>query len=53
MAFQPRHLTTEEEKGEDTAFNRTSGETILYATFLQVAATGPLTLTEGITAPDC
>jgi len=36
-----------------SAFNRTSGETILYATFLQVAATGPLTLTEGITAPDC
>jgi quercetin dioxygenase-like cupin family protein len=36
-----------------SAFNPTSGETILYATFFQVAATGPLTLTEGVTAPDC
>lgn len=26
---------------------------VLYATFLQVAATGPLTLTEGVSAPAC
>lgn len=36
-----------------TATNRTGGETILYATFLQVAASGPLTLTAGVTPPDC
>lgn len=36
-----------------SAFNRTSGETILFATFLQAAASGPLTITEGVTEPDC
>ncbi|HXG40823.1 MAG TPA: cupin domain-containing protein [Candidatus Limnocylindrales bacterium] len=36
-----------------SARNRTSGVTVLYATFLQVPETGPLTLTEGVTAPDC
>ncbi len=36
-----------------SAFNRTSGETIFYATFFQIPASGPLTLTEGITPPDC
>ena len=37
-----------------TAFNRLTAPTILYATFLQVPASGPLTITEGITAPaDC
>lgn len=36
-----------------SAANRTGGETIFYATFLQVAATGPLTLTDGVTPPDC
>jgi quercetin dioxygenase-like cupin family protein len=36
-----------------SAFNRTLGETILYATFLQAAASGPLTITEGVTEPDC
>ena len=37
-----------------TAFNRQTAPTVLYATFLQAPATGPLTITEGITAPaDC
>ena len=37
-----------------TAFNRLTTPTVLYATFLQVPASGPLTITEGITAPaDC
>jgi quercetin dioxygenase-like cupin family protein len=36
-----------------TAVNRTSGETILYATFLQAPAAGPLTITEGVTPPEC
>jgi quercetin dioxygenase-like cupin family protein len=36
-----------------SAVNRTDGETIFYATFLEVPASGPLTITEGITAPDC
>ena len=36
-----------------SATNRTAGETIFYATFLQVAATGPLTLTDGVSPPDC
>jgi len=36
-----------------SAVNRTAGETILYATFLQAPASGPLTITEGVTPPDC
>jgi quercetin dioxygenase-like cupin family protein len=37
-----------------TAFNPTDGETVLYATFFEVPAEGPLTITEGIEAPaDC
>jgi hypothetical protein len=35
-----------------TAFNPTSGETVLIATFFNVSETGPLTITEGIEAPD-
>jgi quercetin dioxygenase-like cupin family protein len=34
-----------------TAFNRTSGVTVLYATFFEVPAQGPLTITEGVEAP--
>ena len=34
-----------------TAFNRTGGVTVFYATFFEVPATGPLTITEGIQAP--
>lgn len=36
-----------------SAVNRTAGETILYATFLQAPATGPLTITDGVTGPAC
>jgi len=36
-----------------SAVNRTAGVTVLYATFLQVLASGPLTLTEGVSAPTC
>lgn len=36
-----------------TAVNRTTGETILYATFLQAPATGPLTITDGVTPSAC
>jgi hypothetical protein len=35
-----------------TAFNPTSGVTVLMATFFNVTETGPLTITEGIEAPD-
>jgi hypothetical protein len=35
-----------------TAFNRTGSVTVFYATFFQVPAQGPLTLTEGVEAPD-
>ena len=34
-----------------TAFNRTSGVTVFYATFFEVPAEGPLTVTQGIVAP--
>jgi quercetin dioxygenase-like cupin family protein len=34
-----------------TAFNRTGGVTVIYATFFEVPAEGPLTITEGIQAP--
>lgn len=37
-----------------TAFNRTGGVTVIYATFFEVPAQGPLTITEGVEAPaDC
>jgi hypothetical protein len=37
-----------------SAFNRTDGVTVLYATFFEVPAEGPSTITEGIEAPaDC
>jgi quercetin dioxygenase-like cupin family protein len=37
-----------------TAFNRTGGVTVLYATFFEVPDQGPLTITEGVEAPaDC
>lgn len=36
-----------------TAYNPLQEVTILVATFFEVPATGPLTLTEGITPPDC
>lgn len=36
-----------------TAFNPTSGVTRLIATFFDVAATGPLTLTQGVEPGDC
>jgi len=37
-----------------TAFNRTGGVTVFYATFFEVPAQGPLTITEGVEAPaDC
>ena len=36
-----------------SAVNRTGGETILYATFLEATASGPLTITEGVTPPAC
>lgn len=37
-----------------TAFNATGGDTVLYATFLEAPATGPLTITEGVNEPtDC
>ncbi len=35
-----------------TAFNPTSGVTVFVATFFNVTETGPLTITEGIEAPD-
>jgi quercetin dioxygenase-like cupin family protein len=35
-----------------TAFNPTTGETVLLATFFDVPATGPVTITEGVEAPD-
>ena len=35
-----------------TAFNPTGGVTVLYATFFDVPATGPLTITEGVEEPD-
>jgi hypothetical protein len=34
-----------------TAFNATDGETVLVATFTEVTADGPLTITDGVTAP--
>lgn len=34
-----------------SAFNPTDGETVFVATFTEVTADGPLTITEGITAP--
>lgn len=34
-----------------TAVNRTDGETVLVAFFTEVPADGPLTITEGVTAP--
>jgi quercetin dioxygenase-like cupin family protein len=37
-----------------TAFNPTDDVTVLYATFFEVPAEGPLTITEGVEAPaDC
>jgi hypothetical protein len=36
-----------------TAFNRTGGVTVLYATFFDFPETGPLSITEGIEEPDC
>jgi quercetin dioxygenase-like cupin family protein len=37
-----------------TAFNRTEGVTVLYATFFDFPETGPLSITEGIEEPaDC
>lgn len=37
-----------------TAFNPTDGVTVFYATFFEVPAEGPLTITEGVEAPaDC
>ena len=36
-----------------SAFNRGSEPTVFYATFFQIAATGPLTLTEGIDQNQC
>lgn len=36
-----------------SAFNRQATEMVMYATFFQVPASGPLTLTGGVTAPDC
>jgi hypothetical protein len=37
-----------------TAFNRTGGVTVFYATFFELPATGPLSITEGVEAPaDC
>jgi hypothetical protein len=36
-----------------TAFNRTGGVTVLYATFFEVPAQGPLTITAGVEAPAC
>jgi hypothetical protein len=36
-----------------TAFNRTGGVTVFYATFFDFPATGPLSITEGIEEPDC
>jgi quercetin dioxygenase-like cupin family protein len=36
-----------------SAFNPTSGVTRLIATFFDVAATGPLTLTQGVEPGDC
>jgi len=36
-----------------SAANRTGAETILYATFLQATDSGPLTITDGVTPPDC
>lgn len=35
-----------------TAFNRTDGVTVFYATFFEVPAQGPLTITEGVEPPD-
>jgi len=40
------------QKSVHTAFNPTSGVTVLYATFFDVPETGPLTITEGVEAPD-
>ena len=34
-----------------TAFNRTGGVTVLYATFFEVPAQGPLTITDGVEVP--
>lgn len=34
-----------------TAYNPTDGETVIVATFTEVPADGPLSITEGITAP--
>ena len=36
-----------------TAFNPTGGATVLYATFFEVPATGPLTITDGVIPGDC
>jgi quercetin dioxygenase-like cupin family protein len=37
-----------------SAFNRGASEMVFYATFFQIPASGPLTLTDGVTAPeDC
>jgi quercetin dioxygenase-like cupin family protein len=34
-----------------TAYNPTEGETVIVATFLEIPPDGPLTITDGITAP--
>ncbi|MPZ91538.1 MAG: cupin domain-containing protein [Actinobacteria bacterium] len=39
-------------KAVHTAFNPTNGVTVVYATFYDVPETGPLTITEGVEAPD-
>jgi hypothetical protein len=37
-----------------SAFNRGASEMVFYATFFQIPASGPLTLTDGVTDPeDC
>jgi quercetin dioxygenase-like cupin family protein len=36
-----------------TAINRTSGVTVLVATFFELPATGPLTITDVAAPPDC
>jgi quercetin dioxygenase-like cupin family protein len=51
--YQPGEAFVDPGRGNvHTAFNPTEGVTVFLATFFEVPGTGPLTITEGVQAPD-